>query len=94
MNQKIYKYDINNIDKEIKMVKYNIKGRLYKIANLGLYAGGGITGFGVATLHKRGKFGLEEVIGGVLIAGISIYYRRKCRTENSLEENRNLEKIE
>ena len=62
------------------MTKYNIKDALYTISDVGITVGSMLAGFGLVTLIKKGKFGLEELIGGVLITGSSIYYRNKCRT--------------
>jgi len=65
------------------MIKYSIKSPLYKLADIGLYVSGALTGVGLHAFVNKEKFGLEEIIGGVLIGGSSIYYRLRSNIENT-----------
>ena len=70
-------------------MKFAYKGKLYKIAQLGMALGALGVGHGlsqnVINSTAKGRFGLEDVliIGGALLSAGSIAYREICRVKQA-----------
>ena len=70
------------------MISYKFNGPLYKIAGIGLVAGGTLLGLSLTNIEKNRDKSTVGCVAGILIGTGSLNYRAACKRKHleSLEE--------